>query len=71
MLLGVVLLFAGMYFKFRVADSEGTGLIVAGCIILGVWLTETIIEWTDSRHGNSVGDTDSHAISEDDDVPRD
>jgi len=33
----------------KVADEEGIGLLVLGSLLLGVWLTQEISEWVESR----------------------
>lgn len=49
LILGVVLFLAGLWTKLKVADEEGIGLLVLGSLLLGVWLTQEISEWVESR----------------------
>jgi len=58
LVLGIALVGFGIYVKVRVADAEGVLAMGLGCLLIGVWLTQTVADWADGRRKGGGGDAE-------------
>ena len=56
LVLGIALVGFGIYVKVKVADAEGVLAMGLGCLLIGVWLTQTVADWADGRRKGGGGD---------------